>query len=176
MVPAGKPSRYPRTPLYAGLPPVAGENPAVLILGSFPSALSLEKQEFYGNPRNRFWAIMETIFGIPASLPYPERIICLSEHHVALWDVIRSCERPGSADSRIRQPVPNDIAGFVGAHPTIRCIALNGYAAGSLYHRLAEVPGLTAITLPSTSPANARVSFEKKVRVWTRIRDCGFVQ
>ena len=155
--------------LPCGLPPITGAEPSVLILGSFPSVLSLEKQEYYGNPRNRFWAVMEELFGVPASLPYPERQAKLTQHCVALWDVIRTCVRPGSADSRIRQPVPNDIACFVRSHPSVRLVALNGRTAGSCYHRFAEVPGLPSVVLPSTSPANARVSYEDMVRVWERV-------
>ncbi len=76
----------------------------------------------------------------------------------------------GSADSRIRNPVPNAITGFVQAHPTIRLIALNGSTAGHLYHHLAPVPGIPSVTLPSTSPANAAVTFAKKVRQWEMVR------
>jgi TDG/mug DNA glycosylase family protein len=84
--------------------------------------------------------------------------------------VVASCSRPGSADSRIRNPVPNDIAGFIRAHPTVRLIALNGSTAGRLYYRFAEVPGIPPVTLPSTSPANAAVTFAEKVRKWNIIR------
>ena len=149
-----------------GLPPASGPNPRVLILGSFPSVLSLEHQEYYGNPKNRFWAVMELLFCIPSSIPYPERTALLTECGVALWDVVASCERPGSADSRIRNPVPNDIAGFVRRHPSIRLVALNGTTAGRLYHRLCEVPGLSSMVLPSTSPAHAAMPFPEKVRAW----------
>ena len=160
----GPEKRKPEDPY--GLRPVTGPSPRVLILGSFPSVLSLERQEYYGNPKNRFWAVMEEIFFVPASLPYPDRITLLADRGVALWDVVRSCERPGSADSRIKNPVPNDLAGFFSEHPTIRIVALNGSTAGRLYHRLAEVPGLASVTLPSTSPAFAAMPFAEKVRRW----------
>jgi double-stranded uracil-DNA glycosylase len=149
-----------------GLRPVAGRCPRVLILGSFPSALSLAHSEYYGNPRNQFWRIMEAIFAIPAGLPYPDRIARLTDVGVALWDVIGSCERPGSADSRIRDPVPNDIAGFVRSHKDIRLVALNGSTAARLYYKRAEVPGVPAVTLPSTSPAHAARTFAEKVSAW----------
>jgi TDG/mug DNA glycosylase family protein len=152
-----------------GLLPVTGPKPRILILGSFPSVLSLERGEYYGNPKNRFWAVMEEIFHIPAALPYAERCRLLTGEGVALWDVVRDCTRVGSADSRIRNPAPNDIAGFVRAHPTIRFIALNGSTAGRLYHRFAEVGGLLSATFPSTSPANARVPFTEKVRRWESV-------
>jgi TDG/mug DNA glycosylase family protein len=113
---------------------------------------------------------MEELFGIPATLPYPERVLRLTQERVALWDVVAACSRPGSADSRIRDPDPNDIAGFVRAHPAVRLVALNGSTAGRLYHRLAEVPGIHSVTLPSTSPANAAVPFTEKVRQWEIVR------
>lgn len=154
-----------------GLLPVTGPVPCTLILGSYPSVLSLERHEYYGNPKNRFWAVMEELFSIPAGLPYPDRIALLTQNGIALWDVVRTCERPGSADSRIRNPAPNDITGFFRAHPTIRLVALNGSKAGRLYHRLAKVPGLPSVILPSTSPANAVITFGEKVRAWRKILD-----
>jgi TDG/mug DNA glycosylase family protein len=156
--------------LPCGLPPVTGPEPLLLILGSFPSVLSLERSRYYGNEKNRFWAVMEEIFAIPAALPYPERTLRLTGQRVALWDVIRGCTREGSADSRIRHPVPNDIAGFVRAHPSVRLIALNGSTAGRLYHRFAEVPGIPSVILPSTSPANAAVTFAEKVLAWKVVK------
>ena len=153
-----------------GLSPVTGPEPRILILGSFPSVLSLERSEYYGNPKNRFWVVMEELFAIPAALPYPERTLRITLERVALWDVVRGCTREGSADSRIRNPVPNDIAGFVRAHPTIRLVALNGSTAGRLYHRFAELPGIPSVILPSTSPANAAVTFGEKIRAWEIVR------
>jgi TDG/mug DNA glycosylase family protein len=162
---------HPTSLRAPGLSPVAGQNPRVLILGSFPSALSLAHSEYYGNPFNQFWRIMEAHFAIPAGLPYPDRIARLAQRGVALWDVIGSCERPGSADSRIRNPVQNDIAGFVRAHPSLRLVALNGSTAARLYHKFAEVPGVPAVTLPSTSPANAAVTFAEKIRAWAVVAE-----
>ena len=159
-------STHEPRPDLCGLMPVTGPDPRVLILGSYPSVLSLAHREYYGNPKNRFWAVIENILGVPADLPYAERTVALTQNGIALWDVVASCERPGSADSRIKNPVANDIAGFFRAHPTLRLVALNGQTAGRLYHKLAEVPGLAAVTLPSTSPAFAAMRFEEKVRAW----------
>lgn len=153
-------------PCAPGLLSVSSPKPRILILGSFPSALSLERQEYYGNPKNQFWAVMELLFSVPSSLPYPERTALLTACGVALWDVVASCDRPGSADSRIKKPVPNDIAGFVHRHPSIRLVALNGSTAGRLYHRWCEVPDMPSVVLPSTSPANAAMPFREKVRYW----------
>lgn len=160
-----------RTPgISCGLPPVTGPRPRVLILGSFPSMLSLAHGEYYGNPVNRFWGVMEELFGISAKLPYPERSRLLTQEGIALWDVISSCSRPGSADSRIKNPVKNDIAGFIHNHPSVRLVALNGSTAGRLYHRSAGVEGLPSVILPSTSPANARITFEEQVKAWGIVR------
>lgn len=149
---------------------MTGPEPVILILGSFPSVLSLFHSEYYGNPRNRFWAVIEELFSIPAVLPYPQRTLRLAAKKVALWDVIRTCTREGSADRRICNPVPNEIAGFVRVNPTIRLVALNGSTAGRMYHRFAEVEDLSSVTLPSTSPANAAVPFADKVRHWEVVR------
>lgn len=156
-----------------GLLPITGPHPRILILGSYPSILSLERREYYGNPKNRFWAVMEEIFDVPSALPYPERTALLAERGVALWDITASCEREGSADSRIRKPVPNDIAGFLRSYPTILLIAMNGSTAGRLYQRFVKLPSVPSVILPSTSPANASMLFKDKVRAWEILRTSG---
>jgi TDG/mug DNA glycosylase family protein len=150
-----------------GLAPIIGRDPEILILGSYPSIQSLEKGEYYGNPQNQFWKIMELLLGIDHTLPYPARTARLAEHQIALWDVLRTCTRDGSADTAILDPVSNDIRGFVAAHPTIRCIALNGNTAGHYFTRMN--PGLPGIILPSTSPAYARMPLAQKAQHWTCI-------
>jgi hypoxanthine-DNA glycosylase len=152
-----------------GLHPVTGPHPRTLILGSFPSQLSLRHAEYYGNSRNHFWNILGTLLGFDADLPYPQRIAILTHHHIALWDVVASCERPGSADARITVPVLNDIAGFVASRPTLRLIALNGNTAARFYARITGDIAIPSVVLPSTSPANARVSFNEKVTRWSVI-------
>jgi TDG/mug DNA glycosylase family protein len=153
-----------------GLRPVSGHDPRVLILGSFPSQRSLAGNEYYGNPRNQFWKIMESLFSIDHQLPYAIRCSLLNGHGIALWDVVASCNRPGSADSRIREPVFNDLAGFLVSHPSLRLVALNGAAAGSYFLKSRALPTLPSVILPSTSPANARSSLPEKVRQWEIIR------
>jgi len=151
-----------------GLAPVTGKNPEILILGSFPGSISLAKGEYYGNPRNQFWQILEQLFGIDAALPYAARVALLVEHRIALWDVLCTCSREGSMDAAIRDATANDIRGFVAAHPAIRCIVLNGSTAGRYFKRFD--PGLSGVVLPSTSPAYAGMPFAEKVRRWTCIR------
>ncbi|HII99053.1 MAG TPA: DNA-deoxyinosine glycosylase [Methanoregula sp.] len=166
MTPAQDPFSSPGS---FGLAPVAGENPEILILGSFPSQLSLRHTRYYGNPKNHFWQIMEALSIIDPALPYPERIGQLAAHHIALWDVVASCSRPGSADARITRPVFNDIAGFAGDHPTLRLIALNGSTAARFYSRIAGGIAVPSVVLPSTSPANARLSLKEKILRWSVI-------
>lgn len=153
-----------------GFLPVHGESVEVLILGSFPSRQSLEKKEYYGNPQNHFWHIIEALFNIDRHLPYAVRISRLTKHRIALWDVISACCRDGSADVQIREPVFNDLSGFLGLHPEIRLVALNGSTAGRYYHQMTISTQVPAVILPSTSPANARVSLHEKVSAWNIIR------
>jgi len=154
----------------AGLPPVVGDAPRTLILGSYPSVLSLKKGEYYGNPQNHFWRIIENLFSIKRDLPYEERTRQLKEHDIALWDVVRSCLRQGSADDRIRDPVFNDIPLFLETYPAVRLIVLNGQSAGQYFKELSESarlrPDIRTVILPSTSPANTRYPVAEKVRLW----------
>ena len=153
-----------------GIPPVTGESPDVLILGSFPGIQSLRKKEYYGNPQNHFWKIMESLFTIGSDLSYDVKISRLVGYQIALWDVIHSCCRDGSADTRIRDPVFNDIAGFLKLHPTIRFIVLNGNSAGQYYRRMKITGSVHAEMLPSTSTANTRYSLGEKIRSWEIIQ------
>jgi TDG/mug DNA glycosylase family protein len=155
---------------FGRLPPVHGESPEVVILGSFPSRQSLLKNEYYGNPRNHFWQVMEALFSLDRHLPYPVRTSRLIDHRIALWDVICTCSREGSADARIRSPVFNDIAGFLASFPSLRLVALNGNSAGRYYHQLNIAASVPAVVLPSTSPANTRYSLDEKIRSWEIIR------
>jgi len=149
-----------------GLPAVQGESPEVVILGSFPSRQSLLKKEYYGNPRNHFWQIIETLFPINRRLPYRVRTSRLVDHRIALWDVICTCSRKGSADARIQNPVFNDLAGFLESFPTLHLVALNGSTAGRYYHQLNISASVPAVVLPSTSPVNTRYSLDEKINKW----------
>lgn len=153
-----------------GFIPINGESPRVLILGSFPSIQSLRHTEYYGNPQNHFWKIMDALFEIDPLLPYHERIKYLTRHHIALWDVIQSCKRTGSADEEIREPIFNDISGFLTAHPTMRLVVLNGTAAGRYYRQMNMPQTIENRVLPSTSPANTRYTLAEKVRAWEIVR------
>jgi len=161
-----------------GFPCVGAAGATALILGSIPSVRSLEKHEYYGHPRNAFWPIMAELFGCPAEQPYRDRLAALTGNGIILWDVLRSCRRPGSLDSSIegQTAVVNDFPGLFQRHDGIRYVFFNGRKAASLFARLvlpglAAYPGRTCTTLPSTSPAYAAMSFEQKLARWRVIRD-----
>jgi TDG/mug DNA glycosylase family protein len=154
-----------------GLRPIVGKDPAVLILGSFPSKMSLKTQQYYANPHNQFRRIMSDLlaWGNPPDLYSFAK--GLSDRHIAVWDVIASrCFQDGSMDRDIMDPVFNDIPGFIRNHPTIRYIGINGRIAWVCFQK--SVRGIplegTIVTerLPSTSPAYASCSYEQKLLRW----------
>jgi hypoxanthine-DNA glycosylase len=150
------------------LPPVAAADARVLILGSMPGAVSLQRSEYYAHPRNRFWEFMDELFGVPRSLAYRDRLAALTARGVALWDVARRCRRRGSADATIADTVPNDIPGLLDRCPGIAIVCCNGKKAEELLRRLVAWPdGAPPFRyLPSTSPANASQSKDHKLAVW----------
>jgi len=156
----------------SGFEPIATPAAKVLILGTLPGQESLRRGEYYANPRNAFWRIVEEILGIPASIPYAERVRRLSEAGVALWDVCAAAHRPGSLDLAIRHDsvVPNDFAAFLETHPQIRLIAFNGAKAAALFRKHVKGISVRCIDLPSTSPAHAAMALPEKVRLWSAIR------
>lgn len=145
-------------PLLHGFPPVVDDRAGMLILGSFPSALSLVANQYYANPRNAFWPITGELFGFDAYAPYESRLAALRSHGVGLWDVLHACRRAGSADSAIdpKSLVVNDFAELLGNYPAINRVYFNGAKAAELYRRLAPPNDrLEFRRLPSSSPAHA---------------------
>ena len=152
--------------------PLAPAGARLLILGSMPGAASLAAGQYYAHPRNAFWPILGALCGFAATAPYAERVLALQAAGVAVWDVLQSCVRPGSLDTAIERSseVPNDIAGLLSDQPGIRCIAFNGGTAEAAFRRHVPadvVGGLRLLRLPSTSPANAAWSFERKLAAWS---------
>ena len=147
--------------------PVIGVTPRVLILGSFPSEKSLDTGQYYANVRNQFWRLTGAILGFDADLPYPQRTAAITEHGVALWDVVHSCRRAGSLDSKIdrKSLVFNDFDVFLGSHPTIDRVYVNGLTAFELFTRQSAV---AATRLPSSSGA-LTMSFDDKLAAWRTI-------
>ncbi len=147
-------------------PPVVDAHCHTLILGSFPSVKSRENAFYYGHPQNRFWKVMATVLDEPVPTSIVEKEAMLLRHHIALWDVIASCEITGSSDASVKDAVPVDIARVMDAAPIERVLC-NGALAGKLYRQhLLPVTGIKAAVLPSTSPANAACSLEKLIAAW----------
>lgn len=156
-----------------GFSPVVGGNARILVLGSMPGLKSLEHQQYYAHPRNAFWLVLAEIFGFDPFLSYANRLARLTAHELALWDVLAQCRRPGSLDSAIEKDsiVCNDFSTFLGKYPGLERICFNGAAAEQLFRRhvlptlsVQALPEL--LRLPSTSPANASMTFAEKLRLW----------
>lgn len=154
----------------SGLPPLVGHSPGVLVMGSFPSRMSLSAGRYYANPQNHFWSVMRSILTLEGE-GIPEWEIGLKDAGIAVWDVIASRRfQPGSMDRDICDEEINDIQGFLAAYPTIRCICLNGGKAHQSFRRATRgIPLPSSIgvyPLPSTSPANARYTLQQKIARW----------
>lgn len=147
---------------------LSAPEPRLLILGSMPSVRSLELDQYYAHPRNQFWPVLSRLLKRPCPEDYAGRTELIRSHHLALWDVVGSCRRPGSLDSDIRDPLPNDIPGFLAAHPGIWGVALNGGKAFELYRRFFPELDLPVLRLPSTSPAYT-LDVERKLVQWEAI-------
>ena len=157
-------------PPLTGLAPVAGAATRLLLLGSFPGVASLRAQQYYGHPRNQFWPLLGALWGradLPA-LAYAQRLDVMQAHGLGLWDVYASCLRLGSLDSAIKQAEPNDLAGLAARLPALRAIAHNG-AESARGLKLSGALDLPVYRLPSTSPANASWSFERKLAAWRAV-------
>jgi hypoxanthine-DNA glycosylase len=149
-----------------GLAPVVDAGVVVLVLGSFPSAASLAAGRYYAHPRNQFWPIMGALIGEPLpELPYPERLARALARGVGIWDVYRSCVRPGSLDAAIVAAADNDLARLRRVAPGLRAVAFNGRAAGRSEPDV-RACGVATAVLPSTSPAHAGVPFAAKLDLW----------
>lgn len=154
----------------AGFPPIASTDAKILILGSLPGQRSLELAQYYAHRQNAFWRIMAELFGVEGD--YANRCRQLMAHRIAVWDVLASSVRPGSmdADIQLESARANDFAGFLSDHGQIRRICFNGRKAEALFTRfvISEFSSthLEFISLPSTSPANAAMSFDEKRDVW----------
>jgi hypoxanthine-DNA glycosylase len=152
-----------------GLPAVVSPNTRLLVLGSFPGVASLKSQRYYGHPQNQFWRILGELWSLPLhGAAYEDRIQTVREKGLGIWDVYASCEREGSLDAHIRHAQLNDFAGLMRDCPDLQAVAHNG--GESFRHaRHTRALGLPVYRLPSTSPANAGWSFERKLQAWREV-------
>ena len=165
--------------LIHGFPPIARPSARLLILGSMPSAASLEAGEYFAHPRNQFWRIAGAVCGIDAVSSYARRQAGLEAAGIALWDVVGSCVRPGSLDTAIDDDtvVANDFAAFLATHRRIVRICFNGRKAESAWRRhvVAQLPAARKLDyrlLPSTSPAHAGMGYRRKLQIWRSAIAC----
>jgi TDG/mug DNA glycosylase family protein len=159
-------------PRVLSFAPVAADDAEVLILGSMPGTASLTAGQYYAHSRNAFWPLLGRVLGFDAAAPYERRLDALRAARIALWDVLHSCRRRGSLDSSIEREtqVPNDFAAFFAMHRRIDRVLFNGAKAEDVFRRHVLRVGIGAslqcVRLPSTSPANASWSFERKLGAW----------
>ena len=150
-------------------PPLYDKDSKILVLGSFPSVKSREQLFFYGHPQNRFWKVTAAVFGDDVPKSIEDKKAFLHKNHIALWDVIASCDIEGSADSTIKNVVPNDLDAII-KNSKVKRIFVNGKTAEKYYNKYTKDKlGRAAVCLPSTSPANA--SIERLVGAWRIINE-----
>jgi double-stranded uracil-DNA glycosylase len=155
-------------------PPIVSERSRLLILGSMPGELSLKAGQYYAHPRNAFWHIMGELFGAGPSLPYQERVALVQSVGIALWDTLQVCTRPGSLDVSITEEVANDFPTFFARYANITHVFFNGTKPERAFRRHSR-PALQDdrhifVRLPSTSPANAAMPLEAKVKAWSILK------
>ncbi len=149
-----------------GFPPAMQADAQLLILGSFPGEASLAANQYYAHPRNQFWRLLSGVLDDDlVSLDYASRLTRLAQHRIGLWDVIIACEREGSLDASIRRPQMADFSILQQDFPALRTIAFNGKTSGRFAPQF-EAAGFRTRVLPSSSPANAQLSFEEKLVKW----------
>ena len=166
----------PAASRLVGLPPIVGVDTRLLVLGSFPSVASLARQQYYAHPQNQFWKILEAIWPSSPSLlslgNYEKRSKWVLDRGLGVWDVYASCAREGSLDAAIRKPEINDFARLQQRCPQLRAIAHNGGESFKHARVVSVSLGASALPiykLPSTSPANASWSFERKLAAWREV-------
>jgi len=165
----GAPSAQATPTTLHGLAPVAGRSTRLLVVGSFPSAASLAARQYYAHPRNAFWPLLSALWGVDLrALSYARRLAEVKARGLGIWDVYASCRRDGSLDSAIEAAEPNDLAALVHRLPRLAAIGHNGGESARAM-RITRALGLPVYRLPSTSPANASWSFERKLAAWREV-------
>ena len=152
------------------IPPLYNKDSKILILGSFPSVKSREQMFFYAHPQNRFWKVLASVFDCDVPESVQEKKQLLYENKIALWDVVASCEIEGSSDSSIKNVAVNDLSQILNK-ADIRQIFVNGRTAEKYFKKYTkDIIKKDAVSLPSTSPANATWSVERLVEKWKVIK------
>ena len=143
----------------------------IMILGSLPSVKSREQGFFYGHKQNRFWKLIARLYGEPepAYDDIAAKKALILGNHIALYDTIYSCDIIGSSDSSIKNVVPTDLKSIL-EHSKVERIYCNGSTSGRYYEKYQEAKlQIKAVTLPSTSPANAAWTLDRLAEAWSVI-------
>lgn len=149
--------------------PIFDQNSQILMLGTMPSPKSRETGFYYGHPRNRFWKVVSDVCGEPLPESKEDKIQFALRNRIAIWDVLAGCEIAGADDSSIRNPIPNDM-NVILERANIKAIFATGTKAAQLYRRHCQPKtGIEVICLPSTSPANCRISYEQLYEAYSQI-------
>lgn len=147
--------------------PISNSETKILILGTLPGDKSLELGEYYGHARNRFWRIIATITNNEIPQDYDAKKLLLLKSKIGVWDIAHKAHRKGSLDSAIVNEVPNDITSFINQHKNLKVIGFNGLKSEALYNRYFQrQAGINYFLLPSSSPANAKIDFERICAIW----------
>ena len=156
----------------SALRPLVYNSTRILILGTMPGDQSIAKQQYYGNKGNHFWKIIFTIFNESYSASYEDRKALLKKHKIGLWNVLASCVREGSSDSKIMNEEINDFVKFHIQYPNIQYVFFESKSAAKFYHKYTTPQkGISYHILPSTSGLNAGTSFIQKVEMWKVIEE-----
>lgn len=153
------------------LEPIYDKNSKVLLLGSFPSPKSRGEGFYYAHPQNRMWKVLAEVCDAEVPQDIEEKKSLLLEHHIAMWDVLESCEIEGASDLSIKNGKPNDLAPII-AESKIEAIFTIGGKATQYYKRYCEkLYDIPYYQLPSTSPANASMNADKLAEVFSIIKE-----
>lgn len=150
--------------------PIVNHNTRILFLGSFPSIASFEQAFYYAHPRNAFWPIIESIFGVTLESNEAKRAFCL-ERGIGLWDMIGSCERSNSSDTNLKNCIPNDFEKLLREYPNIRALGFTGKKSYDLFQKYFKDLTVERVLLPSTSPAHAAMKKEEKEKIYKEFLD-----
>ncbi len=145
--------------------PIVFKDTEILILGSFPSIKSFEKNFYYAHPRNQFWKILESVTGYPVN-NRDQKIWLLKECKFGLWDMIKSCQRENSLDSSLEDEEVNDLASFLEEHSSIKKLAFTGKKSEALFKTHFTHLEIERVYLPSPSAAYAKMKFEEKIKIY----------
>jgi len=145
--------------------PVVYKDTQILILGSFPSIKSFEKNFYYAHPSNQFWKILEAVTSYPVN-NRDQKLWLLKACKFGLWDMVRECSRDNSLDSSLENEEVNEIGSFLEEHPSIQKLAFTGKKAQALFNTHFAHLEIETVYLPSPSAAYASMKFEEKVKIY----------